>query len=338
MNFLSLGIETTCDETAASIVLDGKVILSNVISSQAELHAKYGGVFPEMACRKHIDDILPIIDEALEVAGVTLDQINLISVSKTPGLIGALLIGMNTAKALSFSHGIPFIGVNHVEAHLYSAFLANEEPIPLPALGLVVSGGHTFLCKIEDIGSYKAISSTVDDAVGEAFDKVARMLGLPYPGGPEIEKLAKIGDPFKYDFSIPRVKSDPLAFSFSGLKTQVLYAIQKVDLGAEKANIAASFQRVAVQTLIEKSLRVLKDEPYQSMVIGGGVSQNRYLREALKASLPEVSNLFFPTPNLCIDNAAMIAGLGTALYQKGSKGDSYSLVPSPTGAEKILFS
>jgi N6-L-threonylcarbamoyladenine synthase len=219
-----LGIESTCDETACAIVKDGKDILSNIIHSQSEMHSPFGGVFPELACRRHVDAIIPVIRDAMMHAHVSKNEIDLIAVSKGPGLIGALLIGLNVAKALSMAWDIPFIGINHVEAHLYAAIMPLESP-PFPALGIVISGGHTFMVKMRGIGSYEGIGTTQDDAIGEAFDKVASLLHLPYPGGPAIEQLAKQGNPSRFSFRPANVKGRPWDFSFSGLKTNVLYAL-----------------------------------------------------------------------------------------------------------------
>lgn len=301
-----LGIESTCDETGASVVKDGKVILSNVVASSADIHEKYGGVFPELACRRHIDAILPVIDEAIEKAGVTVDQIDLIAVAKGPGLVGALLIGMNAAKGLSIAWNKPLIGVNHVEAHLYASMMDLDE-IPLPALGVVLSGGHTLLIKILDVGSYEPIATTVDDAMGEAFDKVAALLGLPYPGGPHVEALAKQGNPKRYPLTAGKVKRSPLDFSFSGLKTAVLYTTkgEKVD----KADLAASFQETACRDVVNKALLASKTFSCQAIFLGGGVCNNRRLRALFAEAFPHLP-IFWPPLNLSVDNAAMIAGLG----------------------------
>src|SRR3989344_2041231 len=246
-----LGIESTCDETGASIVENGVRILSNVVASSADIHERFGGVFPELACRRHIDAIIPVIEEAMAKANVTPDDVDLIAVAKGPGLVGALLIGMNAAKGLSIAWKKPFIGINHVEAHLYAAMMDPSFKNPFPALGVVLSGGHTLLLKINDIGSYEPIGTTVDDAIGEAFDKVATLLGLPYPGGPHIERLSREGNPKAFSFSAGRVKKNPLCFSFSGLKTNVLYAVKgqngqgKTEI-VNRADVAASFQETAL--------------------------------------------------------------------------------------------
>lgn len=305
-----LGIESTCDETGAAIVKDGREILSNVLASSADIHEKYGGVFPELACRRHIEAILPVIDEAIKIAGVTPEEIDLIAVAKGPGLVGALLIGMNAAKGLSIAWNKPLIGVNHVEAHLYASMMEIEE-IPLPALGIVLSGGHTLLLKILGVGNYEPIGTTVDDAIGEAFDKVAVLLGLPYPGGPHVERLAKAGNPKAYSFTAGKVKRNPLDFSFSGLKTSVMYTVKgNVLTEDQKANVAASFQETALRDVVNKAYLATKTFPCQAIFLGGGVCNNQRLRELFAGTLP----IFWPPPNLCLDNAAMIAGLGAKKF------------------------
>ena len=323
-----LGIETTCDETAASIVVRGKTILSNVVHSQLDVHREYGGVFPEMASRRHVDVLIPIIDQAIKKAGVKREEIELISVAAKPGLMGALLLGLSAAKTLAYSWGIPFVGVNHIEAHLYAAMMHLDHP-PLPAIGLIVSGGHTSLLKIETLGSYTWIGNTLDDAVGEAFDKTARLLGLPYPGGPEIEKLAKLGDPKKIPFKPGKIKENPLHFSFSGLKTQVLYATQK-EPSPKKEDVAASFQETALGDLVDKALLALKNFSLKAIYIGGGVSNNRRLREIFQEKAPQGTQIFWPEKGLSLDNAAMIAGLGFHVYQKQKGSDPFDLTPTPT--------
>ena len=313
-----LGIETTCDETAASLVKDGRQILTNVVHSQIDVHKQYGGVFPEMASRRHVEFLLPIVEEALQGK-----KPDLIAVATQPGLMGALLMGLSCAKALSYAWDIPFVGVNHIEAHLYAAMMPLEHP-PYPAIGLIVSGGHTSLLKILGVGAYEWIGSTLDDAVGEAFDKTARVLGLPYPGGPEIEKLAKQGDPKKVPFKPGRIKDRPFHFSFSGLKTQVLYTKD-----FEKADIAASFQEVALSDLVDKALLAARTFGLKTIYVGGGVSNNKRLRALFAEKGPDIQ-VFWPPRGLSLDNAAMIAGLGYHVYQKKGCGDSLDLVPTPT--------
>lgn len=325
---LTLGIESTCDETAASVVRGGKEILSNVIYSQIDIHKSWGGVVPEIASRHHAEKMIPVIESALQEAGVTLKEIDLIAVAKGPGLIGSLLVGLNAAKGLHMATGIPFVGVNHIEAHLYAAMMT-ETPL-FPALGLILSGGHTTLLEIDAPGSYKLIGQTVDDAIGEAFDKTAKMLGLPYPGGPEIEKIAFKGDAEKFPFKGGRVKSNPFAFSFSGLKTAVKYTLEKLDdKEAFKADIAASFQRAAFQDVIDKCRLALKTKKYRSCLFGGGVTNSRTLRKMFAEALPDTP-LFFPDFALTLDNAAMIAGLGWKIYETRNISDKLDLEPETT--------
>jgi len=330
---LILGIESTCDETAASIVVDGRTILSNVIASQIPLHSPYGGVYPELASRSHINSLTPVIEMAISEAKITKSQIDLISVAKGPGLIGSLLIGLNAAKALSLAWEKPFVGVNHVEAHLYASMMGQQDPI-FPSLGVVLSGGHTFLVLMEEIGSYKLLATTADDAVGEAFDKVAVMLGLPYPGGPAIEKLAKSGDSAKYSFKPGAIKGRPLDFSFSGLKTNVYYLIhgqngcKSRDLNDfDKADIAASFQHTAFSDVIKKCRIAAEEHGCKAIYLGGGVSNNQKLREMFSECLQSLP-LFWPPFGLSLDNAAMIAGLGYHVYHRNGKmGDPLDLEP-----------
>ncbi len=300
-----LGIESTCDETGAALVKDGSQILSNITATSSDIHEKYGGVFPELASRRHIDAIVPVIEEAIKQAGVQSSDIDLIAVARGPGLIGSLLIGMNAAKGLSIGWGKPLVGVNHVEAHLYAAMMG--APRLFPALGLVLSGGHTLMLKIDDVGTYTKLGTTVDDAIGEAFDKVAALLELPYPGGPHVEKLAATGNPNGIPLSAGKVKRSPLDFSFSGLKTGVLYAAQK---GGSKADLAASFQETAFQDIVAKAALGLESAgPVQAIYLGGGVCCNQRLRSLFQDRFPSLP-IFWPPPHLCVDNAAMIAGLG----------------------------
>lgn len=322
---LTLGIESTCDETACAVVRDGKEILSNVISSQIDLHAVYGGVVPELACRQHVEMLLPVIDQALKEAKVTLQEIDLIAVAQGPGLIGALLLGLNTAKALSLALGKPFIGVNHVQAHLYSAYMSYPHEILFPCLGLILSGGHTLLMQMQDLATYQVLGQTVDDAMGEAFDKAAKLLGLPYPGGPFIEALAREGSPDAYAFKSGTIKERPLDFSFSGLKTALLYAVQGKELNEQnKRDLAASFQAAAFKAVKEKTLSALKRYNCSTVLCGGGVTQNQALRVHLQQAAPECTWIW-PSLELTQDNAAMIAGLGSYLFQKRGCGDSFHI-------------
>lgn len=300
-----LGIETSCDETAASVVRNGQEILSHVVASSVDIHEQYGGVFPELACRRHMEVILPVVQKALVM------PVDAIAVTKGPGLIGALLIGVQFAKGLSIAWDLPLIGVNHVEAHLYAAFMDKDpKSWQFPSLGVVVSGGHTFLVKINAIGSYELLATTIDDAIGEAFDKVATLIGLSYPGGPKLEILAREGDPKKFPFQAGKVKKDPLNFSFSGLKTAFLYALkgQEIDLQMKK-DLAASFQEVAFQDVVHKALLASKTFDCQAIYLGGGVSCNVRLQEIFKEKFHHLP-VHFPSSLLSSDNAAMIAGLG----------------------------
>lgn len=324
-----LGIETTCDETAIAIVEDGRTIHANVIASQEDIHSKYGGVFPELACRRHIDIILPLINQALKEAELSRYDIDLIAVARGPGLMGALLIGLITAKTLSEAWDIPYVGVNHVEAHLYAAMMDHNPQ--LPAVGVVLSGGHTALLEIEQLGKYRLLGQTVDDAIGEAFDKVASLLGLPYPGGPEVEILAKSGHPDAFPLKAGTVKGRPLDFSFSGLKTNVLYQLKgqsgkRTDPDQlntkEKADLAASFQKAAFSDVVSKTLLAANGRP---IYLGGGVTANKNLRQLFADAKQDVH---WPAPGLSLDNAAMIAGLGIHVY-KAHGPDSLQLEAMP---------
>lgn len=331
-----LGIETTCDETSCSIVRNGTEILSNAITSQIDLHAEYGGVVPELSCRRHVDVIIPVLKQSLTEANITLDQIDLIAVAYGPGLIGALLIGITAAKTLSLALNRPFIGVNHVEAHLYAALMAHEPPVEFPCLGVVLSGGHTALVLMKDIGNYTLIGETVDDAIGEAFDKVAKQLNLPYPGGPQIEALAIKGDKQRFAFKPGKVKEKPLHFSFSGLKTAVLYTLKGQNSGMtpplpltekNRQDIAASFQYAALTDVVDKAIIAAKKYGCHTLVFGGGVTNNKKLRELVSEKAPSLQALW-PPLGLSLDNAAMIAGLGYHCFKQKGKGDSLDLAPA----------
>lgn len=330
-----LGIETTCDETACAVVQDGRDILSNVVASQIDLHQQYGGVVPELACRRHIDLILPVIDQALQEAGLDLQDIDLIATAHGPGLIGALLIGLNTAKALALALHKPFVGVNHVEAHLYAALMSQPDPVSFPCLGVILSGGHTTLLLMKEIGIYQLIGQTVDDAIGEAFDKAAKLLGLPYPGGPPIEKLAQEGDSQAYPLKAGQVKGHPFSFSFSGLKTALLYTLRGKQgkesplplTEQEKKNLAASFQRAAFEDVIQKTLTAAHQYGVGSILFGGGVTNNQTLRQLFAQEDRGQHQLIWPSFGLSLDNAAMIAGLGYHQYQRQGKSDPFDLDP-----------
>lgn len=333
---LVLGIESTCDETACAVVRNGRSILSNTVASQIDLHKEYGGVVPELACRRHIDLIMPVIDQALSEARVELNEIDLIAVAHGPGLIGALLIGLSAAKALSLALQKPFIGVNHIEAHLYAALMSHEKEAEFPCLGVVVSGGHTAIVLMKQLGVYELIGQTVDDAMGEAFDKVAKLLGLPYPGGPQIERLALKGDAYRFPFKAGQVKGKPLDFSFSGLKTAVLYTLKGKpthdthipDFSAQDhCDIAASFQRAALEDVVKKTFMAAEQFKTQTIVLGGGVTNNQSLRRLFEHESQGKQRLIWPSVGLSLDNAAMIAGLGYYRYLIQGKGDSMDLEP-----------
>jgi N6-L-threonylcarbamoyladenine synthase len=322
-----LGIETSCDETAAAVVENGRIILSNVVASQVDLHAQFGGIFPEVASRQHILTIYPIVEQALREAHLGLGDLDAIAVTRGPGLPGSLVVGVNMAKGLALGSGLPLVGVNHLEAHLYSAWLypangpesAPAEP-QFPLLTLIVSGGHTELVLMRDHLTYERLGATLDDAAGEAFDKVARLLGLSYPGGPAIEKTVLAGsDPTTIKF--PRAwLPGTWNFSFSGLKTAVLRAVRNLEAADQEipvANYAASFQEAAVDVLVTKTLQAADEHGAKEVLIAGGVSANKALRETMieKSPLP----VHVPPIWLCTDNAAMIAGVGCFRFQKGER-------------------
>lgn len=319
-----LGIETSCDETAAAVVENGRVILSNAVTSQAELHAQYGGVFPEMASRQHVRTIHAIVDEALKRAHLNLREVDAIAVTRGPGLPGSLVVGVNMAKGLALGSGLPLIGINHLEGHLYSAWLhnADEDPPPEPAfplLALIVSGGHTELVLMTGHLRYERLGGTLDDAAGEAFDKVARLLGLGYPGGPAIQHAAQTGDPSAFRF--PRAwLPNTWNFSFSGLKTAVLREVRKLEKHDRKlpvANLAASFQNAVVDVLVTKTLKAAETYGAKEILIAGGVSANAALRESIQTR-PSL-RVHIPPIFLCTDNAAMIAGAGYYRYVSGQR-------------------
>ena len=314
----TLGIETSCDETAASVVEDAHKILSNVIASSLSEHAKFGGVVPEIACRLHVEWIHRVIDQALQQANIPLNEIDGIAVTEGPGLVGALLVGISMAKAISFALGKPLLGVHHLQAHLYANFLGDTAP-QYPYLGLIVSGGHTILVLVSSLDSYQVLGQTMDDAAGEAFDKVAKLLGLGYPGGPVIDKRAKEGDPTAIRFPRAMAGEKNYNFSFSGLKTAVMYYVKENFVAPSFINdLCASFQEAVVDVLVQKSLMVCRELKCTTLVAGGGVSANSRLREALlEQGTKQGIRVLFPPKGLSIDNAAMIAGLGGALIQKG---------------------
>lgn len=309
-----LGIESSCDETAASVVKNGRVVLSNVISSQIDLHTLYGGVVPEIASRKHIERINQVIQEALDTAGMTLDDLDAIGVTYGPGLVGALLVGVAEAKAISYAKKLPLVGVHHIEGHISANYIENPDLEP-PFVCLVVSGGHTHLVVVRDYGKYEILGRTRDDAAGEAFDKVARAIGLGYPGGPKIDKLAKEGDPEAISFPRPRFEDSPYDFSFSGLKSAVLNYLngcQMKGIEVNRADVAASFQKAVCDVLVEHAMIAVKESGLNKFAIAGGVASNSALRAAFEKACAERHIEFYhPSPIFCTDNAAMI---GSAAY------------------------
>jgi N6-L-threonylcarbamoyladenine synthase len=325
---LVLGIETSCDETAAAIVRNGREIVSSVIASQVATHKRFGGVVPELASREHLDKIVPIVEEAFTRANVTRDQIDGIAVTIGPGLIGSLLVGVSYAKAMAFALNKPLVGVNHIEGHIYSVCFENP-PVEHPALALIVSGGHTNLFFVPGPGKYKVVGRTRDDAAGEAFDKVAKLLGLGYPGGPIIEKLAREGNPKAVNFAIPRMGDGRPDFSFSGLKTAVQKyvresGLQPVTNGQKPSqgikDLAASFQSTVVRSLVSTMERVAHDFLPKTLIVAGGVACNGALREASLAVAERLGvAVYFPSPHLSTDNAAMIAAAGTVKLQAGER-------------------
>jgi N6-L-threonylcarbamoyladenine synthase len=314
-----LGIETSCDETCAAVVADGRRVLSNVVATQVEVHRKYGGVVPEIASRAHLEALVPVVAEALEAAGLGRADIEAVAVVNRPGLIGSLLLGMTAAKALAWLHGVPLVGVDHVEGHIYAAALDTEAEV-FPCVSLIVSGGHTSLYHSAGPLDHRPLGATTDDAAGEAFDKVAAILGLAYPGGPSIDRAAAGGSPRAVPFTRPWLGPESLDFSFSGLKTAVLYHVRGRGAGAkarptrlseaEVADVAASFQECIVDVLVGKTLRAAEHEGVGRIVVGGGVAANRRLRARLEQEAERGGlELFLPKQAYCTDNAAMVAGL-----------------------------
>ncbi len=314
-----LGIETSCDETAASVLSEGKV-LSNIISSQLNLHRKYGGVVPEIASRKHIEVILHVIQEALDLAGITIESLDAIAVTKGPGLIGSLLVGLSVAKAMAFARGIPLIGVDHLEGHLYAIFLETNPPFPY--VGLVVSGGHTNLYIVKDFCNYQLFGKTRDDAAGEVFDKLAKLLDLGYPGGPIINKISLNGDPARIHF--PRAQlSTEFDFSFSGVKTAASYLLKSLSPEERSSmipHIAASYQEAIVDMLVDKTFMAAERMGVSTILVSGGVAANTRLREKfMEDGKTRGISIYFPSPHLCTDNGAMIAYAGWKRLQRGDR-------------------
>lgn len=319
---LILAIESSCDETAAAVVKNGREILSNVISSQIDLHTLYGGVVPEIASRKHIEKSNQVIEEALKEAGVTLSDITAIGVTYGPGLVGALLVGVAEAKAIAYAAGLPLVGVHHIEGHISANYIENKELEP-PFVCLVVSGGHTHLVVVRGYGEYEIIGKTRDDAAGEAFDKVARAIGLGYPGGPKVDKLAKEGNPHAIEFPRAQIEGAPYDFSFSGVKSAVLNHLNSCQMKGEEVNradLAASFQASVIEALVSRAIRATKEYGFNKLAIAGGVASNSALREALQAACDkEGIHFYHPSPIYCTDNAAMIGVAAYYEYQKGTR-------------------
>lgn len=319
---LILAIESSCDETAAAVVKNGREVLSNVISSQIALHTLYGGVVPEIASRKHIEKINQVITEALEQANVTLDDITAVAVTYGPGLVGALLVGVAEAKAICYARKLPLIGVHHIEGHISANYIENKDLKP-PFLCLVVSGGHTHLVNVRDYGKYEILGRTRDDAAGEAFDKVARAIGLGYPGGPKIEKAAREGNPDSITFPRAKIDDNPYDFSFSGVKSAVLNYIngcKMKNIPVVQADIAASFQKAVTDVLITHAINAAKELGVKKLAIAGGVASNSALREGMREACKKRGISFYhPSPILCTDNAAMIGAAGYYEYLAGTR-------------------
>lgn len=321
-DLLILGIESSCDETAAAVVRNGREVLSNVISSQIDLHTLYGGVVPEIASRKHIEKINQVVDQALFDAKVKLSDIDAIAVTYGPGLVGALLVGVAFAKAVSFATGIPLVGVHHIEGHISANYIEHKELEPA-FMSLVVSGGHTHLVNVIDYGKYEILGRTRDDAAGEAFDKVARAIGLGYPGGPKIDKVSREGDPLAIKFPRAKVNASIYDFSFSGLKSAVLNYLNSCEMKGEEinvANVAASFQKAVVDVLVDNSINACRENGCRKFAIAGGVASNSSLRSAMKTACEnEGIEFYYPSPIFCTDNAAMIAVAGYYEYINGTR-------------------
>jgi len=322
MSDLIMGIETSCDETAAAIVEDGKKIISNVVASQINIHQKYGGVVPEIASRKHMEYIIPVIDKALDESEKKITDLSAIAVTYGPGLIGSLLVGLSVAKAMAYAQNIPLIGINHLEAHIYANFLEHNEIKP-PFVCLIVSGGHTSLVYIRNFEEYKLLGQTKDDAAGEVFDKIARVLDLGYPGGPITEKLAKEGEPSSIKFPRPLLNDKSYDFSFSGLKTAVIYYIKelkKENKNIQVRDILASFQQAVIDVLVEKTIKAALKFQTKQIILAGGVAANSSLRSEIreKANLFNIK-VFYPSISLCTDNAAMVASAGYYKFKENKK-------------------
>ena len=344
-----LGIDTSCDETAAAVVANGREVLSNVVASQIEVHQEYGGIVPELASRKHIEAINYIVSRSLAEAGVTFKDLGAIAVTNRPGLIGALLVGVAAAKSLAYCHNLPLLGINHIEGHIYANFMVHDA-LPFPHVCLTVSGGHTLLVEVHEGWQYKVLGSTQDDAAGEVYDKVAKYLGLGFPGGKIIDDLAQRGDPLRIKFPRPMRDSGDYQFSFSGIKTSVRYFLEKARRAGVLAegdredakhpnpdrvtieDIAASFQAAVVDILVYKSIRAAKRTGARAITLTGGVAANSQLRASLKTAAAEIdAKVYYPPMSLCTDNGAMIAGIAYQKYKQGLR-DGLSLNATPNGS------
>ncbi|HHW00573.1 MAG TPA: tRNA (adenosine(37)-N6)-threonylcarbamoyltransferase complex transferase subunit TsaD [Clostridiaceae bacterium] len=323
-DIIILGIETSCDETSAAVVKNGRHVISNIISSQVDLHKKYGGVVPEIASRKHVELILPVINQALEEAGIKADQVDAIGVTYGPGLVGALLVGLSAAKALAFALDKPLVGVHHIAGHISANYLENKELEP-PYICLVVSGGHSEIVHVKDYNTFETLGQTRDDAAGEAFDKIARALGLGYPGGPLIDKTARTGNSSAVNFPRVHFNDGSLDFSFSGLKTAVLNYLNTLEQKNESfsiGDVAASFQQAVVDILVENTIKAAKSTGIKNIALAGGVAANSLLRAQMKAAATENGfNMYYPSPVLCTDNAAMIACAAYYEFIRGKTSD-----------------
>jgi N6-L-threonylcarbamoyladenine synthase len=317
---LVLGVETSCDDTAVAVLRDGREILANVVSSQDHVHGPYGGVVPELASRQHIENIEPIVDAALKNAAVKLTEIDGIAVTYGPGLVGSLLVGLCMAKGLAYRRGIPYVGVNHLEAHLLAIQL--EQAVQFPYIALLASGGHTLLYRVDDVGRYLYLGGTRDDAAGEAFDKVAKMMGLGYPGGRIIDNLARNGDPAAIRFPRARFRKDSYEFSFSGIKTAVWHYLKSAAAPVRQEDVAASFQEAVVDMLVQPAVKAARANRVQRIVLSGGVAANSRLRAKMKdKAAAENIETFFPAPKFCTDNGAMIALTGYEWLKRGRRDD-----------------
>jgi tRNA N6-adenosine threonylcarbamoyltransferase len=330
-NMLILGLETSCDETGVALFDTELGLLSHALFSQIDIHVEYGGVVPELASRDHVRKTLPLIEEIIAEAGCSASDIDAVAYTAGPGLVGALMVGATLAKALAWGWGVPALGVHHMEGHLLAPMLEEDKP-EFPFVALLVSGGHTQLVRVDGIGQYRLLGESLDDAAGEAFDKAAKMLGLPYPGGPHIGRMAENGDSERFDFPRPMVNRPGLDFSFSGLKTYTLNTVNHCKAGAglteqDKADIACAFEDAVVATLVIKCRRALKQEELKTLVIAGGVSANRKLRHTLETALAkERARVFYPAPLFCTDNGAMIAYAGAQRLAAGQRDDEQAAV------------